>query len=102
MLGQRRRGIPKDSQEAGRWHALGGLLQDWMNLLLALMQNWRGQVQVQLPMPPQVPEDDSQMEATRLRAVDVARLSMAAEDWAGLVAGCEGGLFEGYKGVSAY
>ena len=47
-LGQRRRGTPKDSQEAGmeegslgagRRCALGGLLQDWMNLLLALVQS---------------------------------------------------------------
>ena len=101
-LGQRRKGIPKDRQEAGRWRAPSGLLQDWMNLLLASVQNWRWQVQVQLLMPPQVPEDDSRMEATQLRAVDVAQLLTAAEDWAGLVAGCKGGLFEGYKGVSAY
>ena len=73
-----------------------------MNLLLASVQNWRWQMQVQLLMPPQVPEDNLRMEATRLKAVDVAQLSMAAEDWAGLVAGCEGGLVEGYKGISAY
>ena len=64
--------MEEGSLGAWRWRAPGGLLQDWMNLLLALVQNWRGQVQVQLPMPPQVPEDDLRMEATQLKAVDVA------------------------------
>ena len=71
--------MEEGSLGAGRRCAPGGLLQDWMNLLLAWAQNWRWQVQMQLPVSLQVPED-------------VAQLSMAAEDWAGLVAGCEGGL----------